>query len=290
MVIDKLQKVYDDHTAVIEKWGGLSVQVPSQIIQAGWAIGIHGEAGVGKTSLAATAAQSAYGGRVVFIDAEGGVRSLGNMPNVDVIEVSTAQDIERVTNDFLTKAEIPWGTIVLDNLTEYQDIDMRAILKAKNKTLAEWPEFRENTQNMLALARKYRNLANKRGIMVIMIAADKPEMDDNGYVRRRDIGFTPALAQRFPFILDVIGYLEALDDARETRVLHLGKSKAYLAKFRRDRVGPAATIPTAIYDPSMVTILDTLIGGKPWPKDQHSAPEGSKSKIEAKSAKTNGDK
>lgn len=252
----------------MKTFAGLNVRQATEETPAGISIAIYGAPGVGKTTLAAQASLSEYGGRTLFLDAEGGTRSISHLSNVDVIDIVDWNTFGKVTTELANpNAPCEWGTIVLDNMSEFQAVNLRHIVDKRMPEIRDWGQ---TTSDMLYVTRLYRDLARKRGFNVFYIVWEAPEKDETGIIKR-DVGFTPSLARQFPGILDIVGYLTV--DNNGIRVLSFAPSVRTAAKFRRSRKEQAMKIPLTLYygvdDTPMVDLLNTLKGDLPWPDGKY---------------------
>ena len=250
-------------------FAGLTVRQATEESPAGISMAIYGAPGVGKTTLAAQASLSEYGGRVLFLDAEGGTRSISHLDNVDVIDIHDWAQFGKVTNVLANPNEAcEWGTIVLDNMSEYQAVNLKHIV---GKDIPQIQHWGQSTNDMLYVTRLYRDLARKRGFNVFYIVWEAPEKDEASGIIKRDVGFTPSLARQFPGIIDIVAYLTV--EADQTRVLSFAPSPRTAAKFRRSRSEAARDIPLVLYynaeDLPMIDLLATLKGGQAWPTGKY---------------------
>ena len=246
------------------KFAGLTIKKASEMAAWGFCMVIYGAPGVGKTTLAATCADSLYGAPVLFCDADGGMRSISHRNDIDVIEVINWKQITSLTNE--VQKECPWKTIVHDNLSEYRIVNMRSI----TAEIPTWPEYNRNTTEMLVFIRKWRDIARLHGINVIFIAWDKSEKDESTGFIKKELAFTPSLAETLPGVVDIIGHMTIENDPPIfTRLLNFSPGPRTSAKFRRSKSEHASKIPLVIPNPTMVDLLATLKGGEPWPESKY---------------------
>jgi hypothetical protein len=261
-----------------ERFGGIPIRRVSEVATDwGMCMAIYGPPGVGKTTFAAGAAQSALGSPVLFLDAEGGIRSISHDQTIEVIEVHDWATLIKFNQELMKTPpdQIPWKTIVLDNMSEFQAVSLRRIVAGNE--MAQIQDWGRCTQDMLLLTRFYRDLARVKGVSVILIAWETPDKDESTGIVKRDVGFTPSLARQFPGIVDIVGYLEVMNDPpKYTRCLSFAPSPRTAAKFRRSRNENAMEIPYMIWygadDNPMADLLATLKGGAKWPKQKYLKP------------------
>ena len=274
-------------------FGGVS-RADSLETEGGICLAISGAKGAGKTLLASTAADSEYvksragdpSCPVLYLDVEGGMRTVRHRHDVEFREITRWKDYEGAVDRLIAMPELPWGCVVVDNTTELAELCLAHQLGPKKDP--EWTEYRRLTQDMTVQVRKLRDLARTRGIVVIFNVWDFEQRDDSGNIRKISLDMTPRLLGRFSGAVDMIGWLEVLDDGPPgTRVLHLEGNNKVTAKFRRAPVGPEADIPYDLFwrnpevpeNSPLVSLLGTLLGGDNWPKDRHLAPTGVKAGV-----------
>jgi hypothetical protein len=213
------------------------------------------------TVLSATAQDSEYGADVLFIDIEGGTRSISDRTDITVIRPEKFDEVRDVF-EWIIRSEHTFKTFVIDTISEGQSLGMRDImLTAKDP---EWPgmqDWGKSTEQMLRLVRAFRDLALTRSWNVIMTAharEQKDEVEGRIYVRPN---LTPKVTERIGGIVDVLGYMSKEDDG--TRILTLEPTRRVMAKYRQPLKGNVPPLPGVIRNPSLVTILNHLRGGVP---------------------------
>jgi len=232
---------------------------------------LYGHAGCGKTTLAAAAEDSEYGKPCVIMDAEGGVRSIAHRKQ-QVIKITKWDQVTNIIEALKSGKDCPWKTIIWDNASELQVKNMEKVNPSGDAPTQ--PQWGKNTIEMLQWIRDCRDIAQTRSINIIIIAWDSVE-DDAGS-KRRYIHFTPKLSEKAPGIVDIIGHITVQNNPPNfTRILSFSPSPKTDAKFRRAENEPAVDIPLQIpyglANLPMGDLLDTLRGGKPWPKNKYKA-------------------
>lgn len=101
---------------------------PVEQPEGGLKINFYGRSGTGKTTLAASFAES---GPVLFVKAEDGMRSVANVPDVHMYpqkgRLEDHQELRAVI-DYLKESPEEYTTIVLDTATAFQDLVLRQVL------------------------------------------------------------------------------------------------------------------------------------------------------------------
>lgn len=240
---------------------------------AGYCIMLYGKAGVGKTTLAAAADDSELDKPVLFIDAEGGVKAISDRTDVKVIEVKTWDEIKKITNAFKTEPNIPFRTIVLDNLSEFIQLAVNKIV-GNAEAQVQLQQWGTMAREVVSLVRDYRDLARLRGINCVIIAWDSPERDETGKLTTH-INATPRLQKDLPGVVDIVGYLSSIDNQPDKRVLSFEPSSRTIAKFRRNTSDTARTIPnTIVYGLDNLPLADifaALSRDVPFPVAEYAA-------------------
>lgn len=269
-----------------QTWGTQSAN--TLLDEGGLCIAISGPKGAGKTFMAGTVADSQYvkaragnpNTPVLFLDVEGGMRSVRHRADVEFKKITSFVEYEQFVDKLIKAPDLPWGCIVTDNATELAELCMvKHMVGKQDPSYSEW---RRLTQDMTAQVRKMRDLSRNRGIVTIFNVWDLQETDENGRIQKIKLDMSPRLMGRFAGAVDMIGWLEVLDDdAPGTRVLHMAGNSKVVAKMRKDPFGPEADIPWDLYwrgvtNSPLVALFDTLLGGQAWDKTKFLAPAGLK--------------
>lgn len=252
---------------LLKSIGGINILSAEELPPWGISAAIYGPPGAGKTTFCAYACEAIDGAPVLDLDAEGGARSIMHLP-VEVAPVDTWEKIKRITAGIMAIEDLPYKTIILDNMSEYQALNLKSVAGSGQPQIQH---YQTCTIDLLNLTRQYRDLAKRKGINVFFIAWESPEKDDSTGIIKKDVGFTPSLARQFPGIVDIVGYLSV--EAGETRRLTFAPSIRTAAKFRRSLTEAARKIPLTINykmeDKPIVDILNTLRGGADWPTSKY---------------------
>jgi hypothetical protein len=242
-------------------FGGKKIRTTRDAQTQGVNLTIYGPAGHGKTTLAATARESQYAHPIYFVDAEGGCEVLSHT-DIEYNPYYEWREIERFLRALKTEKEIPWKTVVWDNLTELSAMCLRSI--SEEPTL---PDYGTLTRNMLAFIREVRELSRKRGINMIFNAWDVWEKDDAQGTFRKDIQLTPSLQKAYPGIVSIVGHLSV--NRKGQRILTFKPGPQTISKFRRTPDSLANKIPDVLVNPSLAPIFDTLLGDVPFPAKRY---------------------
>lgn len=220
-----------------------STKVASE--QSGLKFLIHGPAGVGKTTLAATTGEP-----TLIISAEGGLLALRNH-DIPAIEITCWQDLVDAYNFVATNpdaAVFKW--IALDSISEIAEVCLAA---EKAKAPDPRQAYGATQDKVFDLIRRFRNLEGKHVYFVCKQGREKDETSGATL-------FTPSmpgnkLGQGIAYHFDEVFAMRVVPDetGQLVRVLQTGRDLSYEAK---DRSGALA-----MYEPANLKhIADKILG------------------------------
>lgn len=269
-------------------FAGLPVKQPSEIAQhRGICLSLSGPGGVGKTTLSATVINSILARRALFVDIESGGHVLDDEstsdtykpeegPYLGLVEAKSWQDLENIMNQ-LVRNPGPFHCAIWDNMSEALEL-CKAKYNFYSNVADQLSKWNTITNDMVELFRKGRDMARNRQFVTIYCMWDTNESEDEmgTKFKHRGLHFNPKLAEKFTGIVDWIGWLETPDPPMSPYppILHFDKSPMYPTKYRiSPRTKAMRNVPEIIYNPDLGDIVDTVIGGKPWPTDKHKSPK-----------------
>lgn len=216
---------------------------------------VYGPPGSGKTTLAASAQDSEYGRDVLFIDVEGGVRSIADRNDITVFRPDTFEDIREVYAG-LQSGAYPFKTVIVDSIGEAQALGLRSIMRfSKTPDLPGLQDYGKSNEQIVGLIRGLRGLSQSKGINVIFTALAAETKDETtGAVLTRP-ALTPKALELATGAVDMLGFLN-FDPRKNKRVLKFQSNGTFLAKIRQPATGDQ--IPGEIENPSLVEILAML--------------------------------
>lgn len=226
---------------------------------------IYGDMGVGKTRLAASASVVEELQPVLLIDAEAGTLSISKVyPDVHVVKMSNFGDLKYI-RDLMNSGRIPYKTIILDSISEVQDIGMDDILavqvaKSDRERDEDMPEQADWGRNRNQIRKMIRAFKNARCHFIVTALAQET---DRGVIK-------PALsgqsANRVPGQMDEVLYMQIGEVAIDPKDPKKGKKevRALLTEktnkiFAKDRSG---TLPKVVTEPTMQELFDYFTGNK----------------------------
>lgn len=252
------------------KLGGFDVLGVGELTQ--WAkLLIYGVPGAGKTYLAGQAAEVEAMSPVLFIDIEGGTKTIRNLyPQVDVVRVKDVFDpksgklvasswrkLQDVYEDIRKGAGKKYKTLVIDSLTEAQKVSMYSVLatpspngRERDPDIPEMRDWGKSGEQVRRFVRSFRDLDCH--VIFTALANDvKDPMSGSVNVKPSLPG---KLADEIPAYLDEVLYLYCKPNKEgvERKILTEPNGK-YIAK---DRSGK---LPTVVHDPTMSKLADFIL-------------------------------
>lgn len=220
---------------------------------------LYGPFGAGKTTLAASAQDSDFGKNVLFLDTDGGLRSILKRDDIDFIDISV--DISIVPNVVktlpylkskapLTKGE-PIRTLVIDSFTEFQAKMHASIAPNFSDGRAAWGEV---AKQLGLFVRRLRDISHETGINTIFVCNERGRDNEEGIFKHMP-ELSPGVFRSVARVVDDICHLD-IDDDKGTRKLSIKEKFGYEVKFREALdLTPGKMLPQALYNPVMDVIL-----------------------------------
>lgn len=261
----------------MDSFGGLPIKTSEDIDELrdkGVCIVIYGSPGSGKTPTAANVVRNQqYGFPGLLVDCAGGTRSVTHLVKsgaLQVVRPESWDDLLKVVQDIRHKFdEAPFKSYIFDNLTEMANMRLMKILREGNRTVTQIQDWNVVTMDILSMVRTLRDASNEpAGPNVIMTAWETANSKNVTGVTKRDVGFNPALAEKLPGIVDMVGHLTVWDN--KSRRLSFEASDNTAARFRRpDDEDPILLLPDNILytvkEYPIAEMVGTLRGGEPFP-------------------------
>jgi hypothetical protein len=220
---------------------------------------LHGFSGSGKSTLASTAP-----GPVLILDAESGSDWFEGVvywlpaqeapPNMDgykycVVNVLTYEDVVKAY-EWLASGDHPFGSVVLDSISEIQQRCIDSIAGANQLKLTDWGELLRTVAGQI---RKFRDLkSHPTNPLWAVIFVAMSEKDQTG----KQVPLVQGKLKSFlPYYVDCCGwlYVETDDFGNEHRNLLIGPDPLYEAK---ERMG--GRLPKIVTDPNVKDMLRVL--------------------------------
>jgi len=212
---------------------------------------LYGDAGRGKTWLAASISEIEGYGPTLLIDVEGGASSIArDWKNVDVINITTHDQFTQVVA-WLLSGKAPYKTVIVDTIG--------VVMDRAEKAFGEKPE---NQNNKFAKWGDLKNWANEifralhtAPFVSILIAHALDDKDESTGAIKTTAMLPGSFKSTLPSIPDIVGYL-GVENTEEgpQRVLVVGQSERLVTK---NRFG----LPPKIYQPTMSGIIELINQG-----------------------------
>src|SRR3954452_25370267 len=220
---------------------------------------LYGHPGAGKTITAAGVRKLSYGGRVLFIDCEGGARSLRGLGNVTVRRITEYSQI-RPLFEFLDThmQELDIRTIGIDTISSLQRLGLNQLMTtSKTPELANMRDYGRSNEEIGRLVRTIADFAEARvdprtGEMyarwnVFFTAHLTEAKDDTTGAMLTRPSLTPKAAEVVCGIVDMVG-LVTVEARTGRRMLIMENLNNAIGKIRQPADTPA--MPTKLYIPN----------------------------------------
>lgn len=287
------QEIYDqlvrrDLPPLPKKFAGLDVRQPKEIRQyKGWSCGLSGRGGVGKTTLASSLINTPLAHNCLYVDIEGGAFVIDDAedhpryrpeegPHLGIVDVFTFAQLEAVMQNLVSNFKKQGiYSAVFDNMSEAVELSKARhnfYQTDKDHRLGLWDDI---TNDMIQLFRQGRDLARQEQFVCIFIMWDTDRLMEQGNPRgghKRDVSLNPKCAEKFIGIMDHVAWLETPDKPKSPYppIMHLDIDPGIPTK---KRINPKQQrilgIPDVIYQPDLGDIVNTVVGGLPWPTERH---------------------
>ena len=219
---------------------------------------MYGKAGTGKTTLAAT-----FPGPILFIDcSEKGTDSIRDT-DCDVLRATDWDELEMLYW-FLKKEKHKYKTVVIDTMSQAQDLAIQKIKEVEVGALGNWGTMRKQDWGIVSTKLKTFVLTMRDLPMnVIFIAHDRTfggEEDDDETVIAPTVGprLMPSVSAVLEGAVSIIGNTYIRERYIKKRIK--GKKKPTEERVVEYclRIGPNATYTTKIRKPKKVKLPDLI--------------------------------
>lgn len=229
---------------------------------------VYGRSGTGKTTFS-----TSFPKPILLIDVrEEGTDSVRNVEGVDVISVTEWDDIERLYW-YLESGKSKYKSVIIDTITQCQDLAVAKILKEENKDFVTQPVWGRVAGLMKQWIVNYRDLP----LNSLFIAQDRTsqlELDAEEDQLIPEIGpqVIPSVAKTLNAAVKVIGQSYIYEVAKRLKSgkikrtiefrLRVGPHPYYTTKIRKPK---NAKIPEFLKDPSYDDVVTIMKGD--WGKE-----------------------
>jgi AAA domain len=217
---------------------------------------LFGEPGSGKTTSAACLARR---GKVVFVDAESGLKkkpleALGvPIENIQLhanVTFAALEELYQQLRGELARDRDAYAGVVLDSLSEIQ----RALIEqdAPGRFRLTQGDYGENTQKLRLICRHFRDLP----CHVVFTTHVRRDEDDDGEVHYGP-ALTPAVAGDLLGFVDIVCYMRAVSRPDADEPDYIGSFRPGRKFVAKDRFG---VLPPRLLSPTFDRILDYVSG------------------------------
>jgi len=215
---------------------------------------IFGKPGTGKTTFASTAPKP------LFLSAEAGLLSIADK-NPDAVVIRSLKDLQDA-HDYLKTQKHDYQTIIIDSITEINEI-IKAEIEKKNNRAIRRDDWGEVSTKIKRVIRDFRDLP----MHCIFLAQENVEKDEDTIVR-----IYPSLngksATEIAAACDVVGYLD-IDKTLGERYMVV-KEHAVLAT--KNRLAPLKTDNPSLDFSEWVKLMSSICVGEECVVAKHEAP------------------
>lgn len=248
-------------------FAGLQIEKPKTVVPTITML-VYGRSGVGKTTLAGSAETVPEMRKVLYVDVEAGTLSLRKTQyDVDVVRITDYEQFGELYAA-LYAGNHGYQTVVLDSLTEIQDLCMRKIMadmKADPDNFERDPdvpgmyEWNKSEKQVKKFIRLFRDLP----MNVIFTALMKEDKDNKTGVVMKLPDLPGKLAHRVAALFDIVLYYTVIDDGErgQRRVVASQAGTNTVAKNRgSDRLPGILDIPDPDEQSAMSLIYPMVVG------------------------------
>lgn len=245
-------------TTIAEKLGA---KPPDQSVEYANIL-IYGDPGTGKTRLMGTAGESGLTGPIIVADVEGGVITLRKMPGIEVVQIRSMDQFEKLINALANDTSKYYKCLGVDGITELQKLDMGTVMKQAKLTARnpenvdedvpsprEWGKSGERLRRILRAARDLE-------IHTIFTALEAQETDQQTDITRYYPSIPGKLKNELSGFFDIVGRLEAKSipgkPGEVVRTFQTAKTNKVAAKDRFD------VLPQVMENPTIPQIWELI--------------------------------
>lgn len=222
----------------------------------------YGEPGVGKTEFAGTALDHKSLRPVLYLDIDGGVKTLRKRTDLDVRQVRSMNEAREIYNELYKSVDweakdpkLVYTTVVFDTLSELAKLDMREIAKAANKANPNQSEYVPSPREYLISGERVREIVRSfRDLPCnVIFNCHSGDGKDNSNATIFFPQFTGKLRHEIAGFIDIVGYMTAFQkEGKFANQMQTMKTKNVAAKDR------SKALPNIIEMPTLPMIWDLI--------------------------------
>jgi hypothetical protein len=274
----------DNATEIVKarKFGGVTALTADDIGRRGMVLSVCGPGGTRKTTFAGTGVESEYGRPMHIIDMNGNAHVLPFNPERFVTTVTSCDQVDRIMTDYESGYQNDIKLVVFDHCSALYDDKLNGGDKKKDGGISI-AAYNIAQSWLLSLARRCITLSERPPYCSFLFifqetTEERVQEDENGIpqiIKRREINLSNKAQGMFPSIVPFMGFMRyGLNKPPWPTVLDFRPAWHTQAKFqpRGGMLEYLDKLPLEMWNPSIATLLDTMVGGQPWPKGKHDRP------------------
>lgn len=220
---------------------------------------IYADPGIGKTTLASTLTP----GETLIINTEAGVGPLlGSDHLVFNLNIENLMDIERLYK-YLRTEKHPFKNIVLDNISELEQLEILHLTRKRGKEFTEIREYGDSACKIREWLHLFRDLVEQDINVIFNAWEGQVELKkvDGVTLNRMFPKLMKSIAPEMCGLVDVVGHLEVHEKSGQ-RWIRIGPHEMYITKtqFKGLEGGEEANLPV---------LLEKLYAHDYTPHQQH---------------------
>lgn len=232
---------------------------------------IYGRSGTGKTTLAET-----FPGPKLLLDVrDHGTDSIVGSKDTDILDVEDWEQLDQEVYWFLKQHPDKYKTVIIDTITQAQEMRMQELLAKKKKNAkraGEWgsmtrQEFGQVSSSMKTMITNYRDL-KMNVVFIAQQRVSRADEDDADVGIDPEIGpqLMPSIAGHLNASVSIIGNMFIREVSNKTKgngatkiqhCLFIGPDAVRITKTRKAK---SVKVPPMLVDPVYEDLIETLKG------------------------------
>lgn len=225
-------------------------------------LSIYGRSGTGKTTFASTMPTP-----ILLLDAkEEGTDSISNVAGVDVLDVESFDDVEMAYWFLKTKEGRKYNSVVIDTLTQIQDIVLAEVCEANRREIPTKREWGQLAQQLKPWILRFRDLP-QHSLFICQDRVTESETEDEDQIMP-EVGprLSPSIASALNAAVKIIAqtYIKEVTKTKGDKItstmqyrLRVGPHPYYLTKVRSPR---ESYTPDSLINPTFDDVVKIMKG------------------------------
>ena len=209
---------------------------------------------MGKTQLAGTTLDHTALRPVLYLDVDGGLITIRDRSDMDVRQIRSMEEVREIHNILYDSVDwesddpsVPYGTVIIDTLSELAKLDMRHIMKEANAAnprqhlyVPSQREYLIGGERMREVVRAYRDLPCN-----VLFCCHSGDAKDNSNATIFFPQFSGKLRHEIAGFIDIVGYMTAdVEEGKFANFMQVTKTRRVAAKDRTGSLGEGIENPT----------------------------------------------